>query len=316
MKSLLSVAVSLAAGSVLLAGCSMQTPTPGDASLAVPEVFHCGQRMIEVTAAGEMLDLLSQGVAYTLVAVPSASGARYRGEGNDQIEFWNKGNRGTLTLAGELMPECLTEDTLETSLTARGNEPFWSLMLDNGQVVWRTPDEEASYAATVTILGEGRWRVAAEGAGLDLLLTAGICNDSMADMVFPLTAELTTPAGSYSGCAGSPERLFRGIEWQVTAIAGDELLGPRQVTLTFGAEQRVYGQGPCNRYFGGYQLAGEGLSFSQLGSTLMACEPGILAQEQTLMSLLPTVTRFDVLSEPMRLRLHGSDGVVLEAEAP
>ena len=303
-------------GSTLLAGCSLQSPAPVASGLDTPTVFHCGQRTIEVTATGDTLDLLSQGIAYTLVPVPAASGAHYRGEGGDQIEFWSKGNRGTLTLAGELMPECLTADALEAPLMARGNEPFWSLTLDNGQALWRTPGQEATYVAKVTALGEGRWRVATEQGGPELLLASATCNDTMADMVFPMTAEVTTADGQFRGCAGSSERLLRGIEWQVTAIGDDELPGPRQVTLAFGAEQRIYGQGPCNRYFGRYQLTGEGLSFSPLGSTLMACEPGIMAQEQLLMEKLPRVTSFEVFSEPTRLRLIGPEGIVLEAEAP
>ncbi|MGH6791527.1 MAG: META domain-containing protein [Methyloceanibacter sp.] len=73
---------------------------------------------------------------------------------------------------------------------------------------------------------------------------------------------------------------------------------------------RVYGNGSCNRYFGGYELTGEGLAFSQLGSTKMACEQPLMDQEFIFLQILGAVSRFEFDTEG-KLVLHSDDGTLV-----
>ena len=50
-----------------------------------------------VRAGDEILDLPQ---------VRSGSGARYAAEGEPETSFWNKGDKATFTLEGEVQPEC------------------------------------------------------------------------------------------------------------------------------------------------------------------------------------------------------------------
>jgi heat shock protein HslJ len=75
------------------------------------------------------------------------------------------------------------------------------------------------------------------------------------------------------------------------------------VTILFLEEDRVAGSASCNRFIGGYKLTGEGLSFRQLGCTMMACEEPLREQEIRFLALLRDMYRFEI--DPKgRLVLH------------
>ncbi len=76
-------------------------------------------------------------------------------------------------------------------------------------------------------------------------------------------------------------------------------------------EGRLSGTTGCNRFFSNYTQSGNSLSISPGGSTLMACFPEALAQqEQALLSLLPTVTRYAFDADHLVL-LDSRDRVVI-----
>jgi heat shock protein HslJ len=75
--------------------------------------------------------------------------------------------------------------------------------------------------------------------------------------------------------------------------------------ITFEAEGRVFGHGGCNRYFGGYKVEGDRISFSAMGSTMMYCED-TMEIEYAFLQSLALVTLVD--RSEAGLELRSSDG--------
>lgn len=80
-------------------------------------------------------------------------------------------------------------------------------------------------------------------------------------------------------------------------------MADRAPTLEF-ASDRFSGSGGCNRYFGGYELNGDGIIVRGLGHTEMACEPPIMRQEAAF---------FAALNEAQRYRRDGPSLVLTSA---
>jgi len=72
------------------------------------------------------------------------------------------------------------------------------------------------------------------------------------------------------------------------------------VTLAL-AEGRVSGKSAVNRYFGTYAIAGDGLTFSGLGSTRMAGTNEQMAAEQAYLSALGEIRTYRVVDGKLEL---------------
>jgi heat shock protein HslJ len=81
-----------------------------------------------------------------------------------------------------------------------------------------------------------------------------------------------------------------------------------------GGSGRVFGSGSCNRYSGNAELSGETLSFSAIGSTMMACPEAIMAQERRFFDALGAVTGFEI-NDTGALLLRGASGTPVTARA-
>ena len=82
-----------------------------------------------------------------------------------------------------------------------------------------------------------------------------------------------------------------GTSWKLTQI-GVTPVGPAVgATLVFGNDGKVSGSGGCNSFGGGYTVSGSTITFSELASTLMACEgPRMDVEGQYLGALQGTGT--------------------------
>jgi putative lipoprotein len=98
--------------------------------------------------------------------------------------------------------------------------------------------------------------------------------------------------------AASP--AITGLEWGVIAIDGIADLAGTQPTLTIGTDGAAAGNGGCNRFFGKATIDGALLTFSEVGSTFMACAPEAMHVERAF---------FDALSATQRYRLE--EGVLV-----
>jgi putative lipoprotein len=70
--------------------------------------------------------------------------------------------------------------------------------------------------------------------------------------------------------------------------------------------------GGCNSYGASYTLTGEGATVGQGISTMMACAPAIMGQEQAFLKALDAVTTFGI-DESGALVLSGPDGAAIVA---
>lgn len=93
-------------------------------------------------------------------------------------------------------------------------------------------------------------------------------------------------------------------------------LGALGITADFFTDQ-VSGQAPVNRYFAGYTTEGESIEFEEIGSTMMAGEPALMAAESAYFELLGTVTTFELAGDTLSLKADGQEvlGYVTATEA-
>lgn len=75
--------------------------------------------------------------------------------------------------------------------------------------------------------------------------------------------------------AGDKKVNLTGMKWVLQTLDGKAVQlkeGQDRVYIQFdNAEKRAIGMAGCNRFFGGYELDGNKLKFSQMGATRMAC---------------------------------------------
>ena len=182
---------------------------------------------------------------------------------------------------------------------ATGNEPSWALSrsgdamlleLDFGQRKLRftVPTPEKSGTDSLT------YSVSVEGMKLTWTVREALCIDTMSGMPRPEQVAVTLEGKRLSGCGGDPARLLQAREWAVTSLADKPLVPKTSITMTFGKDGTVSGLASCNRFSAGYTLSGEGMSISKGLSTMMACEPDILEQEQKFLSMIGRVSRFSI----------------------
>lgn len=187
-------------------------------------------------------------------------------------------------------------------ITARGNEPGWTLALadtlrfatDGLVVEGRAPAVQMRESVRVH---DG----ALQGRHVTVEVRARVCGDSMSGMPHPLTVQVRIDDRRFAGCGGRPLDLLLGAEWVVEDIGGTGLIDAARVTLRFSEDGRAGGRGGCNIYTAGFTLTGESLTFSAPAGTLMACAPALEQQERRFHELLARVHRFEI----------GADGALL-----
>lgn len=271
-------------------------------SSAFSSVMQCGGLQISVGYEGTTLVLEAAGETYSLLPVVAASGARYEAQADPDTHFWSKGNQAQLSLNGQAYPTCVAPGDIVEPFSAQGNEPFWQLQLDQGQARLQRLDAEAPVSAAYQ-RGEPSGGILPLQIGegdnaMQASIKAQLCHDSMTGMPYPHDVELKLATGEQlQGCGGEPARLLQGIEWVVEDVNGGGIIDRSRITLNFLPEGRVAGMASCNNYFAEYRLSGEGLSISSPGSTMKACAPSLMEQEQRVLTALAAVQRFDISAD-------------------
>lgn len=87
-----------------------------------------------------------------------------------------------------------------------------------------------------------------------------------------------------------PLPLAAGEIWDLALIGAEA--PPPGVTLEFGPDGEISGQGPCNRYFGAFEGPLPDFRPGPLGATKMACEN--LAAEIRFFSALSAAERAEI----------------------
>lgn len=194
--------------------------------------------------------------------------------------------------------------------TARGNEPGWHAELTDTTITFSTLEGE-----TVTVemeagpmRGEGIeiYSGRAGDATMTLVAVDKVCADTMTGMPHPKTIVVTKGDMVYLGCGGEPLSLLLG-DWHVETLSGQAVLANSEPTLGFDLDGSLHGNASCNRYFGSFTLTGEGLTLLPAGTTRMACDGGLMQQEDNLIAALAQVQRFSV-APGGQLQLLDADG--------
>ena len=289
------VDVRLARGDVN-AGALMLRPWE---AVAFASRLDCGERTarVGVVRSGDrdVTRLAIEGERYVMDSVVSASGARYEAVGDPTTQLWVKGDRATLTLRGETLPECAVVRDAPDAVRARGNEPSWRLELGTALLFVAPPDLriEGTAPPAQFVSGVRQHAGIVNGRSINVALTPRVCRDSMSGMPYPFTAEVVVSGRAFRGCGGEPEALLIGVEWAVEDIGGT-LIDRSRATLDFGVDGRLAGRASCNAYTTTYKLTGESLTIGATATTMMSCAPSLMEQERRFLEILQRVQRFDV----------------------
>lgn len=196
------------------------------------------------------------------------------------------------------------------SWTARGNEPGWHVDVSDtaisfssmeGETFSIEPVPEPVRAEEIEV-----YTGTADDKAFTLVAIDKICTDNMSGMPFPKAVVVTIGGRALVGCGGDPLSLLVG-DWKVEEIAGEPVIATSETSLAFDLEGSMHGNASCNRFFGGFTLTGEGLTLSPGGATMMACETGLMEQEQRFLAALEQVNRFESLADS-RLKLVDVEG--------
>ena len=90
-------------------------------------------------------------------------------------------------------------------MTARGNEPFWALVMNGTNFTLKRPDHpDVAFTTPGAAIQAGRatWiATSADGQPLTVTLYISDCSDGMSDLTYPMTAEVVLRNESLRGCA-------------------------------------------------------------------------------------------------------------------
>ena len=87
---------------------------------------------------------------------------------------------------------------------ALGTEPFWSLEVLPGKLIYTSPEVQPGIAVTYTLTGQGkqlRYSGTLQGKPMVLTIEPGECSDGMSDTVYPYKASFTWGDRTEQGCA-------------------------------------------------------------------------------------------------------------------
>ena len=143
---------------------------------------------------------------------------------------------------------------------------------------------------------------------LAALLALVACNPSGGQE--PIAAEATQPPTEE---AATPETttmedsMLQGVRWVLVSYlnaAGETAtaLADREVTAEFHADGQLNGNAGCNQYFASYTLDGDKLTIGQAGSTMMACEPiEVMEQETQFLAALTSAAGWHVAADQLHI---------------
>jgi copper homeostasis protein (lipoprotein) len=118
-------------------------------------------------------------------------------------------------------------------------------------------------------------------------------------------------------CAPTVHAELAGTYWKLIELTGQEVItleGMKEAHMILATEDtRVHGNAGCNNFFGQFQEEQSGLTFSALGSTMMACPPQAMDTERGFLTALGTTTRYEISG--LFLELYAEDQLLARLEA-
>ncbi len=123
-----------------------------------------------------------------------------------------------------------------------------------------------------------------------------------------LIAAMTVTGSVALANKASPDGLF-DIEWRVTDLAGAEPIADHVPTLILSETGQAGGNTGCNVYFSTATINESAISFTQVGTTYIACEEAVMVQERAFLEALELTARFQLTADG--LELIDRDGALL-----
>ena len=204
----------------------------------------------------------------------------------------------------------MTSQASAANWTARGNEPGWHVEVTDQSIVFSTMDGPTVTVTPVPAPTRASdlavYSAPVDGKSFVLVAIDKLCSDTMSGMQFPKTVAVAVGEVSYVGCGGDPVSLLLG-DRKVVAIDGQPVVATSEPSIAFELDGSIHGNSSCNRFFGSYTLTGEGLTISNVGGTMMACDDALMQQEQQFFAALDAVRRFESKADG-QLRHIGDDG--------
>ena len=133
-----------------------------------------------------------------------------------------------------------------------------------------------------------------------------------------IAADPTQPAADEAAIADEErteemaQMRLDGVRWVLVSYmnaAGEtvDALADREATAEFAADGQMGGNASCNQYFAGYTVDGDSLTIGQAGSTMMACMPEeVMQQEADFLAALQSAATFAIDGE--QLQIMNGDG--------
>jgi heat shock protein HslJ len=178
---------------------------------------------------------------------------------------------------------------------AVGTEPFWSVTIENGRMVYEDAERRrvVARAPVPRPSFNGRRYVTRR---LTVEVTRQPCNDGMSDRIYEDRVLVTVNGRTLDGCGGAfaePSRLANTY-WRITAINGRRVPVTGRYQVEFSGD-RISGYAGCNSFGGNYRLSGNTLTAGPLTTTRMACGQPAMTHEREALQLLRGPVR---VSEP------------------
>ena len=99
-----------------------------------------------------------------------------------------------------------------------------------------------------------------------------------------------------AACTPAPASIVG--TWKLTAYGPKDAPTPAvadaEASLTFGNDGTVGGSGGCNSLGGTYEVDGNQVSFSDITSTLMACDDARMSQESAVIQVLTGTAQYEI----------------------
>ena len=124
-----------------------------DGSVVRTHYFQCGDKLVQFTlGADDAAGMSIANVSYAMKQVVTASGAKYENLGDPTTYLWNKGDKATISIDGQDLPECQEVPAPKPERRV-GGDPI----RDRTWVLVRINDAEpiAGYTVTLTLAADG-----------------------------------------------------------------------------------------------------------------------------------------------------------------
>ncbi|WP_266202272.1 META domain-containing protein [Pontibacter kalidii] len=202
---------------------------------------------------------------------------------------------------------------------ATGNEPFWSLEIDEEGVLKfkalhaETGSIKVPVPAAITT-AEGAVYTAETSKGpLVVQLQRASCEDTMSGKKSSYTVTVRYPGQAFSGCGNYLSDSRLAGNWVLEELHGKAITAERKPLLNFSlTENRVSGNAGCNRITGSVEVKGDKLYFGAIAATRMAC-PDLKVESQVLQVLSKRELTYKIEDGRLRLLQDGEEVMVLQA---